>query len=276
MEIRLFITLSGKIQSINSMYKPGIIYKGNTPVPYIYKSAESKKMCEVITEALRGINWSEYEDWLRKTKQFTVTQSYIFKNHISRRDVGNCEKAVSDTIVRFINNDLGIETFDDSMFTDLHLYKNILPGSDKEYICISIKESNYNIRYDIIAKPTRALIHFEGTSVDWETKDFKKTMKELGIKYQLCNTDKKIREHDTNIYLIDSKGKNRVDLAVGIIDDIYKHKDNTSEFTLYLFHSQEDQDLANKINSFGLSHIKAEVVDNKLEDSIKVWKKKIE
>ena len=273
MEIKLFITLSGKIQSINSMYKPGIIYKGGTPVPYIYKSAESKKMCEVITEALRGINWKEYEDWLRSTKQFTVTQSYIFKNHISRRDVGNCEKAVSDTIVRFINNDLGIETFDDSMFTDLHLYKNILPGSEKEYICISIKESNYNIRYDIIEKPSRALIHFEGEST-WETKDFKNKMKELGLKYQLYNTDKKIREHDTTVYLISSEGKRQVDLITSIIDDIYKHKDNTNEFVLYVI--KDNNDLVEKINSFNLSHIKAEtIMEDKLENSIELWKKKV-
>ena len=127
-EIKIFITLdSMKIQSINSMYKAGIIARGGKKVPYIYKSAESKKVADIMTEALRGIDWTPHLNWLKETSQFTVTQNYVFKAGISRRDTGNCEKLISDVLVRFIHNELGISGFDDSKFTDLHLYKSIIP-----------------------------------------------------------------------------------------------------------------------------------------------------
>ena len=49
-EIKIFITLdSMKIQSINSMYKAGLISRNGKKVPYIYKSAESKKVSDIMT-----------------------------------------------------------------------------------------------------------------------------------------------------------------------------------------------------------------------------------
>ena len=196
-EIKIFITLdSVKIQSINSMYKAGMIYKNGKPVPYIYKSAESKKVSDIMTNALRAIDWTEYIDWLKETPQFTVTQNYIFKSGISRRDTGNCEKLISDVLVKFIHGELGIESFDDSKFTDLHLYKSIIPGGDHEYICISIKPSMFNTRFDQLPKPSCVSYNFpKPDSV--LMKDLKQAHKEKGIRFKFLSGEGNFRKTDT-------------------------------------------------------------------------------
>ena len=258
-EINVVISLSDKIVSINALYRAGIKYVGRRAVPFIYKTEIAKKMGAQIMEALRSIDWEPHLDWLRETKYFTVTQNYVFKTGINRRDVENGSKGISDFVVKFIHDELGITTFDDSKFSDLHLYKNILPGSDNEYICLSIRPSTYEMRYDKLQKPQQALIHFEpGTKIN--STELKGIMKEKAVSYQLCDTTRKIKEHDTNIFLLDSAGKNKLDLITGLYDYIYSRKDNTSEFTYYGFFQESDQDLVDKINSFGLSNVKAAII----------------
>jgi Holliday junction resolvase RusA-like endonuclease len=246
-EIKIFVTLDSKIQSINSMYKAGLIYRGGKPVPYIYKSAESKRMCDVITEALRAVDFTEHIEWLTTTTKFTVTQNYIFKSGISRRDVGNCEKAISDAVTRFIHDELGISSFDDSKFTDLHLYKSIIPHSDHEYICVSIKPSTFNIRFDQVTKPEQLYFHF--TSDQYDTKDFKKEMKDLEIKYCFENSKRQLKDWNADFFLLKDPGINE---TVDLMDFIYKHKD--SSFVLVMTNSN---DLKKKINEIGSSMVKA-------------------
>ena len=207
-EIKIFITLdSMKIQSINSMYKAGIIERGGKKVPYIYKSAESKKVADIMTEALRGIDWTPHLDWLKDTPQFTVTQNYVFKAGISRRDTGNCEKLISDVLVRFIHNELGIEGFDDSKFTDLHLYKSIIPGGQHEYICISIKPSMFNTRIDQIPKPS-CISYLFPFPTGLDLKEVKRKHKDKNLRFQFLSGEGnyiKDSTTDTEVMMIDGK-----------------------------------------------------------------------
>lgn len=195
-EVKVFITLEKlKIQSINSMYKAGMIYRNGKQVPYIYKSAESKRVADIMTDALRAIDWTEHLGWLNETPQFTVTQNYVFKTGISRRDTGNCEKLISDVFVKFIKNELGISSFDDSKFTDLHLYKSIIPESDHEYICVSIKPSTFNTRFDVIPKPENILYQFKLEEKDDE-KEIKKLHKEKNLRFKFQSGETNFRKAD--------------------------------------------------------------------------------
>ena len=207
-EIKIFITLdSMKIQSINSMYKAGIIARGGKKVPYIYKSAESKKVADIMTEALRGIDWTPHLNWLKETPQFTVTQNYVFKAGISRRDTGNCEKLISDVLVRFIHNELGISGFDDSKFTDLHLYKSIIPGGQHEYICISIKPSMFNTRIDQTPKPS-CISYLFPFPTGLDLKEIKRKHKDKNLRFQFLSGEGNYVKNsttDTEVMMIDGK-----------------------------------------------------------------------
>lgn len=256
-EINLVITLDKmKLVSVNNMYRAGIIYKGGKPVPYIYKNAEAKKMEAIIDEQLRSIDFTEHLEWLKDTKQYTVTEQFILKSGIKQRDCANFEKLASDSIVRFFKNDLGLSDFDDAQFSDVHLYKSILPGASREYLCFKITPSMFNTRFDDLKKPEQVLFHFEGEP-DFDNKTFRSIIKkELGLKYQLCNTDKKIKDHDTDIFFINTEGKNELDLTVGLMDYIYTHRD-LGNFIYYGFYNESDIRLVEKINSMGYSNLKA-------------------
>ena len=270
-EIKIVITLDNmKLISVNALYRAGILYRGGKPVPYIYKVSEAKKFESILDNQLRAIDWTEHLGWLAETKYFTITNQYILKSGLNSRDVSNFTKCADDCVTRFIHDELGIKTFDDSKFIDEHLYKSILPGSDKEFLCICLAPSTFDFRYDRIQKPQQALIHFElDTDISWNNTKFRKMMKEKAVGYQLCNTTRKIKEHDTNIFLIDSTGKNKLDLITGLYDYIYAHKDNTGDFTYYGFYQSTDQDLVNKINSFGLANIQASlIVDGNVSEFI--------
>jgi hypothetical protein len=214
-EIKIFITLGQmKIQSINSMYKAGLISRGGKKVPYIYKSAESKKVSDIMTEALRGIDWTPHLEWLKETPQFTVTQNYVFKTGISRRDTGNCEKLISDVLVRFIHNELGIEGFDDSKFTDLHLYKSIIPGAQHEYICISIKPSMFNTRIDQTPSPTCIQYNFP-LPESLTLKELKTKHKDKNLRFRFSSGEGnyvKASTTDTEVILLGEDPKELIEI----------------------------------------------------------------
>lgn len=270
-EINLVITLDKmKLVSVNNMYRAGIIYKGGKPVPYIYKNADAKKMESVIDEQLRSIDFTEHLEWLKDTKQFTVTEQFILKSGIKQRDCANFEKLASDSIVRFFKSDLGLSDFDDAQFSDVHLYKSILPGAKREYLCFKITPSTFNTRFDDLKKPEQVLFHFEGEP-EFDNKTFRSIIKkELGLKYQLCNTDKKIKDHDTDIFFIDTEGKNELDLTVGLMDYIYTHRD-LGNFIYYGFYNESDIRLVEKINNMGYSNLKAGIT-KKGEEAVLIKK----
>lgn len=260
-ELKVVITLDDKIQSLNSVYRAGLIYRGGKPMPYIYKSSEAKKMGSIIQEELRAIDWTPYLDWLKESKYFTLTYTFIFKSGITRRDVDNPTKCIQDYFTRYIHDELGISTFDDSKFSDIHLYKNIIPGGDHEYICISIKPSTYELRYDQIERPEQALIIFDDSFTEnINERKVREVMKSKEISYQLCNTKRKIKDHDTEILILDSEEKKRIDFITDVLDIVYKNKDNISSFKYLGFVRDTDKDLSEKINSFGLHNIKSDII----------------
>lgn len=191
-EINFTITLNGKIQSINNMYKAGLTYKGGKPTPYIYKSAEVKKMTQSIGESLKAIDWNPHIDWLTETKHLSMTQNYIFKSNIGKRDTGNCEKAITDKIFNYIHDELGISSFNDNKIVELHLFKQILPGSEHEYICISLKPSTFNVRFDHIEVPEKILLH---------ASDYPKGMKTSWSKEKIY-LDPTKKGYNTDLFLI--------------------------------------------------------------------------
>lgn len=259
-EINLIITLEKiKLISVNALYNAGLMYKGGKPVPYIYKSADAKKFEAIMDEQLRALDWKDHIEWLTNTKQFTVTQQYIFKSGIKSRDVSNVEKLCSDAFVRFVRSELGITTFDDSLFSDVHLYKSIIPGSDKEYLCFKISPSNFNMRFDQMEKPEQVLFHFKGEPT-WETKEFKKSFKDLGLKYQLCTTDKKIKDHNTDVYLLDANDPCFMEDIIDVMDFMYSHKD--SGFCYVGIFGNPKAEVVEKLNSLGGSNIKTVMLNN--------------
>ena len=200
-EIQILITLDSgiKLVSVNSMYNAGTILRGGKTVAYIYKSAQAKRFEAVVDNQLRAIDFGPYMDWLRSTKQFTMTQQYILKSGATRRDCGNFEKLCTDTITRFFVNELGIEGFDDSMFSDLHLYKSTIPGGENEYLLIKISPSRFNMRYDIEPKPER--IWFSGWDLDKITAFLPPLPKRL-LKKETYQVASEYDKADTKVYLL--------------------------------------------------------------------------
>lgn len=154
-ELKFFLTVSEKIISVNSLYLAGMKYINGKPKPYIYRNPKADKIEHEILEQLRAVDFSEYIDWIKNTKQFTLTISFILKTNVTKRDVENLPKQISDTITKFIKNDLGIDKFDDSLFTSVHFYKSVIPKAKKEYCCVQLAESKDNLRFDIVDEPKR-------------------------------------------------------------------------------------------------------------------------
>lgn len=200
-EIQILITLDSgiKLVSVNSMYQAGMLLRNGRQVPYIYKTSQAKRFESVVDNQLRAVDFGPHMDWLRSTKQFTMTQQYILKSGASRRDCGNFEKLCTDTITRFFVNELGIEDFDDSMFSDLHLYKSTIPGGENEYLLIKISPSKFNMRYDIIPKPAK--IWISGCTQDEITAFLPPLPKKLKKKeHYLLAAEKE--QADTLIYIL--------------------------------------------------------------------------
>lgn len=256
-ELNLVITLGKdfKLPSVNALYKAGLKYVGGRPIPYIYKDASVKKLEALVDDQLRAIDFSEHIGWIRETKQFSVTNQYILKSGVHRRDVDNMTKAVVDFLTRFIKNELGVSGFDDALFSEMHLYKSIIPKSEHEYLCMRITPSQHNMFFNQIEKPKQILFHFTGDDTGWEDKEFKKTFKELGIKYQLCNTDKKIKEHDTDVLFVNYDLPNFNEAVIEIMEFIYEHKDHGFCFIGVL--GDPAKEFIEHLNSLGGSNIRA-------------------
>ena len=176
-EINITITLEGiKLISVNALYKAGMVRRGGKNVPYIYKCAEAKKFESLVHEQLRALDWTPHLEWLRETKQFSITNQYILKSGIKSRDVSNFTKLSDDVIVSFIKNELGVSNYDDAKYCEEHLFKSILPGSNKEYLCVSIKPSNFDTRFDHIEVPEKILLR---------APDYPKGLKTLWSSYKI-------------------------------------------------------------------------------------------
>ena len=155
-QLNFVLATDSKIVSINSLYGAKIGWKAGRPFPQLYRSAGAMRFEREVREQLLALHLdAEWVNWFKTTKQFSMTVNFILRTGISRRDVSNCDKALIDTITRFIKYDLGCDDFDDSLFTDVHFYKSTIPQGQKEYCCVQIKESTHDMRFDIIPKPEK-------------------------------------------------------------------------------------------------------------------------
>lgn len=153
-ELSFIISTDTKIVSINSLYSVKVVYIAGHPRPQMYKSASAQKFAREVTDQLRALHLGpEYIEWFRNTKAFSMTVNFVLKAGIKRRDVSNMDKLLIDTITRYIHDDLGVETFDDSLFSSVQFFKSELPKSKKEYCIVQIRESTDNLRFDMVPIP---------------------------------------------------------------------------------------------------------------------------
>ena len=217
-EIRVLLTLEGsKFVSVNAMYAARVLYAGGKTVASIYKTSEAKKVASQIRTQLFGVDFSEYLDWLRETKQFELDLKFILKRKNTRFDVSNLIKLTEDAWVRFVADDLGIEDYDDSMHVKVVAEKKIIPGADHEYAVLVLRESRANIRYDITPKPAK--IWISGWDLDKITAFLPPLPKRLlkKEKYQLAAEYNKA---DTKVYFL--QPTEFIPISPTLIPTVYK------------------------------------------------------
>lgn len=157
-QLNFVLATDSKIVSINSLYGAKVGYKAGKPYPQLYRSQSAMKFEREVREQLLALHLEqdpEWIKWFKETKHFSMTVNFILRTGVNRRDVSNCDKALIDTITRFIKFDLGCDDFDDSLFSDVHFYKSTIPQGNKEYCCVQICESTHEIRFDVIPKPEK-------------------------------------------------------------------------------------------------------------------------
>lgn len=217
-ELKVLLTLEGsKFVSVNAMYAARVVYAGGRTVAAIYKTTEAKKVASQIRSQLFGVDFSEYLDWLRETKQFELNLKFILKRKNTHFDVSNLIKLTEDAWVRFVADDLGIVDYDDSMHVKVVAEKKIIPGADHEYAVLVLRESRANIRYDIEPKPER--IWFSGWDLDKITAFLPPLPKRLlkKEKYQIASEYDKA---DTKVYIL--QPNEFTPISPTLISTIYK------------------------------------------------------
>ena len=153
-ELNILISTDTKIVSINSLYSVKIAYIAGHPRPQMYKSANAQKFAREVTDQLRALNLGDdWKEWFKNTPAFSMTVNFVLKAGIGRRDVSNMDKLLIDTITRYVHDDLGVDTFDDSLFSSVQFFKSELPKSKKEYCIVQIRESSDNLRFDMVPIP---------------------------------------------------------------------------------------------------------------------------
>ena len=91
-ELNLLLTLSReKIISVNALYKAGVKRVAGKIIPYIYKDPKAAVIESELRDQLLAVDFSEYLDFFRTTRFFSITISFILKSNVMRRDVQNLE-----------------------------------------------------------------------------------------------------------------------------------------------------------------------------------------
>lgn len=153
-EISFIISTDTKIVSINSLYSVKVVYVAGYPRPQLYKSSSAQKFAREVTDQLRALHLGpEYIEWFKSCKAFSMTVNFVLKAGMKRRDVSNMDKLLIDTITKYVHDDLGVDTFDDSLFSSVQFFKSELPKSKKEYCIVQIRESTDNLRFDMVPIP---------------------------------------------------------------------------------------------------------------------------
>lgn len=252
-KIQILITLQkAKIASVNQEFRASYKMIGGKIIPYVYKDPKVKQMVSEIQDELRSIDWNPYLAFLTQTKHFTVNETFIYKNGISKRDVSNNEKAVSDALISYFKNELGLKV-DDSQFTTVILRKAIIPGSEHEHICIELSEDKTDVRFDHIQKPDVVWIYDKDRYKGLQTE-----LRKVGVKI----TDDLAKSNAVIYINEDDRPFTHVDY-LDVMDGVYKELDNGF---LYYYHlgSLGNPLVNERINNIGGSNIKAkDIVDLK-------------
>ena len=266
--IKVIIKIKDGFISVNSLYSAKVDFSRGKPHAKMYKNPKATVVERVVRDQLRAVDWSDYIDFLRTTKKFKLLIQLIVKSNVSRKDISNYIKNLEDIWTRFVREDLGISSYDDRLHVEVHAYKSTIPGIEEEIACLQVSESNFNMRFDQLEKPEQILFHFEGDST-WETKEFKKEFKALGLKYQLCNTDKKIKDHNTDVYFVSYDEETFMEKLIDLMDILYSKKDSGFCYVGILGNPKDS--VVDKINSLGGSTIKAMKLEKHI-DIIKLFK----
>lgn len=211
-ELKFFLTVTEKVISVNSLYMAGLKYVGGRPRPYIYKNPKAEKLATEIIEQLRAMDFTDYINWLKSTKQFSITISFVLKTNVTRRDVQNLDKQVIDIITRYIREDLGVDRFDDSLFTSVHFYKSIIPKASKEYCCIQIVESQDKLIVDLSDKPRRFFLGGTTAGSGWRD-DIIPELKKRKLEY----FDPRVEDWNEEARKIEEEEKDRCDTKLFLI-----------------------------------------------------------
>lgn len=267
-DIKVTVKIRDGFVSVNALYGARVSFAGGRPHAQMYKNPKAAVVERIVRDQLRAIDFSEYMDFLRNTKRFKLLIQLIVKSNVTRKDISNYIKNLEDIWTRFVREDLGIETYDDRLHVEVHAYKSTVPGLKEEIACIQVCESNFNMRFDKIEKPEQILFHFDGEPT-WETKEFKKSFKELGLKYQLCMTDKKIKDHNTDVYFLNAGDPDFMEKVIDLVDFMYSHKD--SGFCYVGVFGNPKSEVIQKLNDLGGSNIKVvQILEHK--DIVELFK----
>src|SRR5574344_904351 len=181
-ELKLIVKIKDGFVSTNALYKARVSYSGGHAHAQVYKNPKAVDAERIIKDQLRAVDFTEYMDFLKKTKQFKLLIQFILKKKIKKKDTSNYIKNLEDILTRFIHDDLGIERYDDSLHVEVHAYKSIIPNAKEEIACIQLSESNFNMRFDQIEKPEKVFLG--GTCCDTTWRDeLIPELDKLGIRY---------------------------------------------------------------------------------------------
>lgn len=266
--IKVIIKIKDGFVSTNELYAARVNYSGGRPHAQVYKTPRAVAADRVIKDQLRAVDWTDYIDFLSNTRKFKLVIQIVMKSNVNRKDLSNALKALEDSWTSFVHDELGIKTYDDRLHVEIYAYKSTIPGIEEEIAFIQVSESNFNMRFDQLEKPEQILFHFEGDST-WETKEFKKEFKALGLKYQLCNTDKKIKDHNTDVYFVNYDEETFMEKLIDLMDILYSKKDSGFCYVGILGNPKDS--VVDKINSLGGSTIKAMKLEKHI-DIIKLFK----
>jgi hypothetical protein len=231
-DLKLLIKIKNKFISTNDLYKARVTYSGGHPHAQVYKNPKAVDVDREIRDQLRAVDFTEYMDFLKNTKQFNLLIQFILKRNIKRLDTSNLVKALEDSFTRFIHDDLGIETYDDSLHVEVHAYKSIIPNAKEEIACIQLTESKFNMRFDQIEKPEKIFLGGTCDGFDWRTKLIPE-LEKRGIGYfnpvvpnwtdDCREKEREEKELDNaHLYLITPDMKGVFSIAE-CIDSSYKH-----------------------------------------------------
>lgn len=197
-EIKILLTLKSKFVSVNSLYNCKLSYIAGRPRAVMYKNPEAVRVENEIKEQLRAVDFSEYKDWLKSTKQFELNLKFILKKNVTHKDASNLIKSLEDIWTRFVRDDLGIN-YDDSMHVKVTSEKSYIPNATNEYALLVLRESRANMRYDIEPKPEK--IWIEDMSLEEITKLLPELPKKLKKREKyLFASD--YDNSDTKIYIL--------------------------------------------------------------------------